>query len=309
MTEASFRPADAFRALADETRLRLLLILYRIELNVNEIVETMAMGQSRISRHLKILADAGLLRARRDGLWIFYRTQASGEAADFMNAMVPFLSEREPFASDRQRAETIQADRDRQRQRFFDSVAGNWGAMKREIEGQADLDRLIADRLAGQRIVADLGCGDGGLIRLLLEKVERVIGVDSSARMLDEARRRLADARAEAIEFRLGELEHLPMRDGEVDGAVINMALHHLLDPLRGVIEAARVIRPGGMLIVVDLKAHHDETMRTLHRDRHLGFSPPAVAEMIRRTGLNPAPPQKIPLQKGHSAFLICAIK
>lgn len=300
----------SIKALADETRLRLLHIANRFELNVNEIVETMAMGQSRISRHLKILAHAGLITARRDGLWTFYSASGEGQSGEFVTAVLQFLSNGSPFFEDLERARRVIEERGRETRRFFDSIAGSWREMKREIVGDAGLDAAIERLLPGCGSAADLGCGSGDLLPVLIKKAGYVIGVDSSSRMLEEASEKYRTLNSTAtIDLRLGELEHLPLRDAEVDCVLINMALHHLADPGKSLAEAARVLKSGGMLLVVDLSAHNDETMRTRFGDRWLGFEPAELKMMIQEQGLRVAANDSISLKKNLKALLILAKK
>ncbi|MBN1938372.1 MAG: ArsR family transcriptional regulator, partial [Candidatus Aminicenantes bacterium] len=181
-------PLPGLKALADETRLRLFQLARVYELNVNEIVEALGMGQSRISRHLKILSEAGLLTARRDGMWTFYRASASPESSRFAAAVG--APESGPFARDLDRARLIRDERARESKRFFDAVAGDWRDMKRSLIGEADLDAFILRHLPRCTVAADLGCGSGDQIPLLLKKAGRVIGVDRAPQMLEEARRR-----------------------------------------------------------------------------------------------------------------------
>lgn len=298
--------ADSLRclkALADETRLRLFQIAQAFELNVNEIVETMGMGQSRISRHLKILSEAGLLTARRDGMWTFYRASTEGAAARFAAAIGD--RERGVFARDLARARRIQDDRNRESRRFFDAVAGDWREMKRALIGEATLDPFILRHVPRCAVAADLGCGSGDLLPVLRKKAGRVIGVDRAPRMLEEARRRyVADSRRGTLELRQGELERLPLRDGEVDCAVICLALHHLPDPSRGLAEAARILKPGGSLIVVEWSAHRDETLRSRFQDRWLGFEPATLEKWLTDSGLTVQTKTTLPLPKGLKILL-----
>lgn len=299
--------ADTLRclkALADETRLRLFNLARTYELNVNEIVQTMGMGQSRISRHLKILTEAGLLSARRDGMWTFYRADTEGESARFAAA----LGEAEGglFPQDLARARRIQDERRRESRRFFDAVAGDWRDMKRSLVGDTELNPFILRHIPRCGVAADLGCGSGDLLPVLRKKAARVIGVDRAPRMLEEARRRhISDSRRGALELRLGELEQLPLRDGEVDCAVICLALHHLPDPEAGIAEAARVLKPDGTLVVVEWIAHRDESLRARFQDRWLGFEPAIVERWLVRSRLTVQTKATLPLPRGLKIQLI----
>lgn len=291
-------PLPALKALADETRLRLFQLLRTHELNVNEIVEVLGMGQSRISRHLKILAEAGLLAARRDGMWTFYRASAGPEALRFAAAVGD--PESGPFARDLARARRIREERARESRRFFDTVAGDWREMKRSLIGDADLDAFILKHIPRCAVAADLGCGSGEQLPILLKKAGRVIGVDRAPRMLEEARRRnLAESRRGVLELRLGELEKLPFRDGEADCALICLALHHLPEPAAGIAEAARILKPGGTLVVVEWTSHSDESLRSRFQDRWLGFEPALLERWLKDAGLTIREKSNLALPQG----------
>jgi len=291
-------PLPALKALADETRLRLFQLLRVYELNVNEIVEALGMGQSRISRHLKILSESGLLNARRDGMWTFYRASAGPEAVRFAAAVGD--PERGPFARDLLRARRIRDERAKESRRFFDSVAGDWRDMKRSLIGETDLDAFILKHIPRCAVAADLGCGSGELLPVLRKKADRVIGVDRAPRMLEEARRRhLAESRRGALELRLGELERLPIRAGEVDCALICLALHHLPEPAAGIAEAARILKPGGTLVVVEWTAHADESLRSRFQDRWLGFESAVLEKWLKEAGLTVQSKSNLSLPKG----------
>lgn len=270
-------PLAAFKALADETRLRLMRILVRYELNVGEIVGVLDMGQSRISRHLRILVESGLLSARRDGLWVFYGAEKSA----FLDAVAPHIADCGP-PEDLVRAREALEARNSETRRFFNAIAPDWHAMRREVLGDVDLDALILDLLPDSEAVADLGCGPGELLAAVAPKAGRLIGVDASPAMLELARRKVALAGAS---LRVGELEHLPLADAEVQAAVLSLTLHHLSDPAAALREARRVVAPGGTLVVVDYLKHASELMRERFGDRWLGFDPEELSGWLTQAG------------------------
>jgi SAM-dependent methyltransferase len=261
---------DYLRGLADDTRLRLYSILSQNELNVNEIVRVMEMGQSRVSRHLKILSDCGLLASRRDGLWVYYSAaQTAGTLG--IGSAVRELMENEPQArEDLLRAKAVIRDRSRRTRQFFDSIAEDWESLKKKILGDFDLNSEIVRLIDECGTAVDVGCGTGDLIALLQSRARHVIGVDSSPGMLEQARLRFEDR--SAVELRLGEVEHLPLRDGEADLAVVNMVLHHLSEPERGIREVGRTLKSGDLFLVAELQKHELESMRKAFGDRWLGF-------------------------------------
>jgi ubiquinone/menaquinone biosynthesis C-methylase UbiE len=276
-----------YKALADETRLRLLNLLLRHELNVNEIVSVMGMGQSRVSRHLKILTDCGLLKSRRDGLCVFYSGAGDGRGGRFNEQFREFLATDEELANDYSAMKGVLDEGFREKARFFDSMATDWNGVRRAIIGDVDVFSEIISRIGRCSVAADLGCGTGELLPLLRQKARLIIGVDKSPRMLEEAQKKLA-LNGKGIELRIGEMEHLPMRDGEADAAVINMVLHYLPSPVAAINEAGRVLGGGGLLVIVDLDKHQNEEMRKKFEHRWLGFSRKTVERWLSEAGFVP---------------------
>lgn len=297
-----------FKALGNETRLRILNLTLSQELNVQELMSIMGMGQSRISRHLKILADGGLLTYRRDGLWVFYRAAEQGPGRRFLDSISNVFAENGTFAADRARAADVLAVGRRATKRFFDKVAAEWDQLKQNIVGETDLNAEILKRLPECAVAVDLGCGTGALLAALASRARTVIGVDSSPLMLEQARHRCAGY-ADSIQMRIGELEHLPMRDAEADCAALNLVLHHLRSPLEGLREARRVLKPGGWLILVDLMKHTDENFRRRFGDRWLGFAPEELQSWLQEAGFVVQECAELPLRQGLTAVLLAGKK
>ena len=278
-----------FKALSDETRLRLVHILLHYELSVNELVRILGMGQSRVSRHLKILTEAGLLTSRRDGLWVFYAATRCGEASDFLQAMGPFLHTDTAMREDLAMAAQILEERALKTRQFFNAIAEDWDELNREVLEDFDLPAAVLAAVPeGCRVAVDLGCGTGAVLERLLPASRSLIGVDGSARMLEMCRRRFNPvdlANENRISLRIGELDHLPLRDQEADFACINLVLHHLSDPGEGLREIRRSLTTGGHLFVADFLQHHDETMRSRYGDRWLGFDEERLQERLRQAG------------------------
>ncbi|MBU4494339.1 MAG: metalloregulator ArsR/SmtB family transcription factor [Acidobacteria bacterium] len=299
---------QSFKALADGTRLRLVNLSLHFELNVNEIVRIMEMGQSRISRHLKILSESGLLSYRRDGLRIFYSVARDGEGATFIKAMRHFIKTDGVFGRDLTHAEKVVAERTREASDLFEAVAEDWERLKREILDGIDLNRKILDTLPRVRTLVDLGCGTGELLPLLRKRAQTVIGVEKSARMLEEARKHYTPDK-DGIEIRFGELEHLPLGDGEADAAVVNMVLHHLAEPRKAFAETQRVLRSKGTFVIVELLPHKDESMRLTYGDLWLGFSPDLLARWLHDCGFTTKREHRFDLNKGLQGFILKAEK
>jgi len=273
-----------FKALSDETRLRLLNLLIHFELNVNEITEAMSMGQSRISRHLKILTDSGLLDWRRDGLWVFYRSAREGNGREFINSISATFKNDYDLKIDLSRLLWIIEEKSRAKTEFFDSIAPDWDNIKKDITGSLDITGQVLDRIRSADTAADLGCGTGELLLALSKKARRVIGVDKSPKMLAQLKSRFDDKNGR-IDLRIGAIEHLPMKDGEADTAVINMVLHHLPSPFNGIAEANRILKTGGHLYIIDLDKHGSEKMRERYGHRWLGFSRDDMENWLESAG------------------------
>lgn len=276
------------KALADDTRLRLAYILWHYELSVNELVMLLNMGQSRVSRHLKILSDAGLLQARRDGLWVFYKAVEEGENKDFLSSLFSFLSK--DLQNDLDAASRIIEERAIKTRQFFNSIADDWDELNKEVLGAFSLPKEVKKSVpATCKMAVDLGCGTGEVLDKLLEVSENVIGVDGSPKMLDLARRRFNDnlAKLSHLSLRIGELDHLPLRDNEADFACINLVLHHLSDPRIALSEIERVLAPKGLLFISDFVQHKEEKMRRNYGDRWLGFSKENLENYLQEFGFN----------------------
>ncbi len=299
----SGRALRYFKTLSDETRLRLLNILDFREFNVQELMGILDMGQSRISRHLKLLQDSGLIESRRDGLWSFYRAVDYDPGRRFSDAIRYLLEEESIYRQDLEKAEALLKTRKLQSKRFFDSVASNWEIMKRSIIGELDLVGQIVKRIPEAQSAADLGCGSGTLLERVSGSMRTLIGVDSSREMLAEAARRL-ERDGSQIDLRIGELEHLPLRDGETEVAIINLVLHHLRNPRQGLLEARRILRPGGTLILADFHKHQQEMMRSRYGDHWLGFSTEEIESWLEDTGIRVDDQHHYPVRRGLRVFL-----
>jgi len=298
-----------FKALSDVTRLRIISILKCYELSVNELVYILNMGQSRISRHLKILTDAGLLDFRREGLWVFYKLINTGKASSFLQAVLPFMEVNDVFKADIANAEKIIEERSKKTKYFFNSIAKNWDELNREILGNFNLaDKICACIPQSCAIAADLGCGTGVLLKHMLNFSKMVIGVDSSSKMLELSRVLLnedVEHKQDYISLRIGDLEHLPLRDGEAEFACISLVLHHLFKPQTVFVEANRILKNNGLLLIVDFQQHDLEIMRIKYGDRWLGFDIDTIKKQLGISGFKVRSQDIQPVEKGLSLFFI----
>lgn len=294
------------KALADETRLRLVHLLAEHELNVNELAGILQASQPRISRHLKIMTEAGLLVNRRDGLKMFYSLADSGPGRELASTVCGLMNGDEVLADDLHRAEAAIRRRTEPGRLFFDHHGHRWVELRDSLMDDLDAAALIRQALPPDGLVLDLGCGDGWLTPVLTERAEAVIGVDSSQAMLDLAQRRLAD-RHGAVSFRLGSLEHLPVADGEAEGAVFSLVLHHLAQPAVALGEARRALKPGGRLVVLDFDKHDEEGLRRDYGDVWLGFTDRELTDWLTKTGFTVISATNLPTKLGPALWLMAA--
>ena len=294
------------KALADETRVRLVNVLLAYELNVGEIVQVMDMGQSRISRHLKILAESGLVDVRREGLWAFYRASDEGPGRDFLEGVSSLLDEEE-FRRDRSRADKVIRERTAATRRFFDDIASEWGRMTAEILGDLDLSRELRERLPRCGTAADIGCGTGDLLEIMAQSADMVIGVDNSPRMLELAGERFPDDAR--MSLRIGETTHLPLRDREADCTVMSLVLHHLPRPEDALREAARVLKSDGRLLIAEFDQHDVELMRSEYGDRRLGIPREKMQAWLEQEGFSLVKSTDFAVNKGLVVVLYEAVK
>ncbi len=286
------------RAAADSNRLRILLLLEEEELSVAELQEILVMGQSTISTHLSLLKQAGLVEDRRTGKNNLYRLCREGSGAaeeadvlagrpggDFLNELLARARHEtsEAGADQASMRRVVKKRQDRMRA-FFDSMAGRLG--KDYVPGKSWKSMAEALlRLLPRLVVADLGAGDGSFALLLAPRAIRVIAVDSSSRMLEVGREQATRHGVKNIEFRLGDMEEVPIDDAVVDLVFFSQSLHHALHPERAVQEAARILRPGGKVMILDLAKHRFEEARELYADERLGFTEGELEDMLARAG------------------------
>ncbi|HEX7024322.1 MAG TPA: metalloregulator ArsR/SmtB family transcription factor, partial [Gemmatimonadales bacterium] len=248
---------DRLNALADPIRGRLLLALERQELTVREIQAALQLPQSTVSRHLKVLADLGLVVTRGEGTSNWYRMPArelEGSARRLWHAVRDELAGSPAARHDAERLQRVLSERHLTSQRFFASTAGQWDRLRKELFGErAELLALLG-LLDGEWTVGDFGCGTGTVTAALAPFVSRVIGVDESAAMLRSARQRTRELRN--VELRAGTLEEPPVGPAELDAALLILVLHHAADPGRILAAVRRTLKPGGRLLVVDMQPH-----------------------------------------------------
>ena len=271
------------RVVADPNRLRILLLLRGEELSVAELQEILAMGQSTISTHLSQLKQAGLVEDRRTGKSNLYRP-APAEGSPLDEILSRAAKEIPEAAADQSSMRRVVKKRQDKMRSFFDSVAGRLG--KDYVPGKSW--KSVAEallRLMPPLVIADLGAGEGAFALLLAERAKKVIAVDTSAKMIEVGREQALRHGVKNVEFRLGDMEEIPIEDASVDLVFFSQSLHHALHPERAVSEAWRILQPGGRVILLDLVKHRFEEARELYADEWLGFSESEMESMLDKAG------------------------
>jgi ArsR family transcriptional regulator len=274
--------------LGDMGRLRILRLLDHEELSVGEMARALQLPQSTVSRHLKVLLDGRWVARRVERTASYYRLtpQTLPETAAQLWALTRSgLGTGPTFREDDHRLREILAQRSTDSRDFFGRVGGEWDALRQELFGAVSTAESLLHVMDPGWVVADLGCGTGNAVRLVAPLVRQVIAVDREPAMLDAAGRRLAGA--ENVRFVEGDLLDLPLEDGMVDAALILLVLHHLPEPQLAVVEAARIVRRGGVLLIVDMVSHDRESYRNTMGHVHLGFDEAQIAGWARASGLS----------------------
>jgi ubiquinone/menaquinone biosynthesis C-methylase UbiE len=277
---------EQMTALSDATRSRLLLVLERHELTVGELCAILQLPQSTVSRHLKVLGDEAWVSSRAEGTSRRYVmvSDLDPAAKKLWRLVREQVGETTAAMQDAQRVQGVLAQRRTRSQEFFSTSAGNWDRLRAELFGRrADLHSLLG-LLDDDLVVGDLGCGTGQVSESLARFVLRVIAVDSSSAMLAAARRRLEDVTN--VDLRSGDLESLPVEDGELDAAVVFLVMHYLVDPARALAEASRALKTGGRLLIVDMMPHEREELRTQMGHVWAGFTDEQVLRWMSDAGL-----------------------
>lgn len=281
--------ADRFQALADPTRLRIIALLRLMELSVGELAQVLGQSQPRVSRHLKILADASVLERRKEGSWVFL-TLGEAERIEPLFTLVDHWADaatRALFASDAARTESIRAERAEAANRYFAGHAGVWDKIRSLHVAESEVEQAI-DRALGRlplgRLV-DIGTGTGRMIELFGPRADQAIGIDRSSEMLRLARVKLEAAGIQSS-LRQGDMYALPLAEESADNVIIHQVLHYAHSPAAAIAEAARVLARQGTLLVVDFAAHEREDLRMTDAHIRLGFEDEVMAQWFASAGL-----------------------
>jgi ubiquinone/menaquinone biosynthesis C-methylase UbiE/DNA-binding HxlR family transcriptional regulator len=278
----------SLRLLADPNRVRIVLLLEREELSVAELQEILAMGQSTISTHLSQLKQAGIVEDRRTGKNILYRLKAFGNGTQdqVLDVLRHAVKEIPEAAEDRDALRLALRRRQDKVRSYFDELAGKFGRQYvpgRSWQGLAETFLMLMPPL----VIADLGAGEGTVSQLLTRRAKKVIAVDNSEKMVEFGSSLARAHGVKNLEYRVGDLEELPIKKGEVDVAFFSQSLHHAQHPPRALAEAFRIVKPGGRVIILDLLKHHFEEARALYADVWLGFSEVELRRMLTDAGFH----------------------
>jgi len=279
----------ALRAAGEATRLRILALLANGELNVKDLTQILGQSQPRISRHLKLMAEAGLIRRFREGSWVFFRLADSGAEAALASAIVASLDQADlTLARDRARAAAVQKARAEAAQAYFMAHASEWDNIRALHVAESQVEAAM-DEALGQGpfdLLVDLGTGTGRILELFGTRALRALGFDLNHAMLAYARMKLERGGLHHAQVRHGDLYNVPLPDGAADAVVLHQVLHFLDDPSAAIAEAARLLKPGGKLLVVDFAPHELEFLREQSAHRRLGFARDQLGRLFEGAGL-----------------------
>lgn len=280
------RLLDIFRALGDPTRLRIYALLRRMELSVGELAQVLGQSQPRVSRHIRILADAGLTTRRREGSWVFLALAEDDRNEPLLAAIDQEAGEW--VEEDAARLDAVRAERAAAAARYFEAHADEWDAIRSlhvaEQQVEAEMARLLDAAPVGRLV--DLGTGTGRMLELFGGRASRAVGVDRSPEMLRLARAKLAEAMP-AAELRQGELTALPLPDAAADTVILHQVLHFIPQPAAAMAEATRLLAAGGRMLIVDFAPHEREELRVRDAHQRLGFSDAQVSGWLQAGGLS----------------------
>ncbi|WP_085808650.1 metalloregulator ArsR/SmtB family transcription factor [Sphingomonas sp. TZW2008] len=282
---------ETFRALADSSRLRILQLLRTMELSVGELALVLGQSQPRVSRHVKILCDAGLAERRKEGSWVFVALGAARLVEPVLAAIDAWDEDAGEGATDAARLAAVRADRAASALQWFEANAGEWDAIRSLHIAESDVERAMQRMLGDAPLgrLVDIGTGTGRMIELFAPHARTALGIDRSSEMLRLARAKIGEQGLGNAELRQADLYSLPLGDGAADVAIVHHVLHYAQQPGAAIVEAARVLAPGGRLLIADFAPHDREELRSRDAHTRLGFSDAQIAGWFAAAGLDVA--------------------
>lgn len=280
---------ELLKAVGESTRLRLITLIAQGEYNVKDLTQILGQSQPRLSRHLKLLAEAGLIERYQEGSSVFFRMAENGNAAAIATQLLTVLNPADMQTTrDFARADALKREKSDAAQTYFQAHADAWNEIRALHAPEAEVEAAMLAALGDERIglLVDLGTGTGRILELFSQFSERAIGYDANRGMLAHARARLAASGVRNAQVRLGDIFTLALEDGVADAVILHQVLHFLDEPAKAVAGAARLLKPGGRLMIVDFAAHAIETLREHYQHRRLGFERIAVEGWLTRSGL-----------------------
>ncbi len=277
------------RAAGEPTRLRVLALLAHEELAVMELSQILEQSQPRVSRHLKLLADAGLIERFPDGAWVFYRLASNLPGRAFVDQMLDLIEDDDADLNrDLEKLDAVRLGREREAAAYFARNAPRWDEIRSLYVDEADVETAILKAAGAERVerLIDLGTGAGRMLTLLGPLAEKAVGIDLSQQMLNIARRHVTEAGLSGCELRHGDIFSTGLVGGSADLVVIHRVLHYLNEPAAALAEATRLLAPGGRLLIVDFAPHDLEYLRLAHQHRRLGFSDEEIGRWLEGAGL-----------------------
>jgi ArsR family transcriptional regulator len=302
MAIAADQAIEILRAAGEASRLRILALLAKGELAVMELSHILDQSQPRVSRHLKLLAEAGLIERFPDGAWVFYRLSEGGDGRRALDGLLALIDPNDPLlARDSDRLLGVQAGRSAEANAYFSRNAARWDEIRSLYVAENDVEAAIRAAAGPGRFrrLIDLGSGTGRMLSLLAPEADCAIGLDLSQQMLNIARVQAAEAGLHNVELRHGDIFDTRLPEGHADLVVVHQVLHYLSDPAAAVAEAARLVAPGGRLLIVDFAPHRLEFLREQHQHRRLGFADEEMRRWLSHAGLRAEPLKALPPANG----------
>ncbi len=288
---------SGLRAAGEPTRLRLLALCAHGELSVGELTTILGQSQPRVSRHLKLMVEAGLLQRFREGAQVYYRITEDSDAKTLARTLVDLLPGNDSeLNSDLAGLDAIRQRRAKLADAYFNDNAAHWDEIRQLHVAEAAVEARLLDMVGRQKIEThvDIGTGTGKILALLSERVERSIGIDTNTEMLTLARTYLERENIKNAHVRKGDMYGMPLEDGTMDLATLHLVLHYSLEPAEVIAEAARVLRQNGKLVIVDFASHQEEQLRSEHQHQRLGFGDREILQSMLQAGLQPGPTEAL---------------